>query len=47
MRANRTADIIKGFACHGPASIFEYVATMNEQHKPEIEEDGIVTTQDN
>ncbi|KAF2826375.1 hypothetical protein CC86DRAFT_406651 [Ophiobolus disseminans] len=40
-------NIIKGFACHGPASIFEKVSTMDANHKPEIEEDGIVYTQDN
>jgi hypothetical protein len=40
------ADIIKGFACTGPASIFEFVSTMNSDHKPEIEEDGVVYTQD-
>ncbi|KAF2033521.1 hypothetical protein EK21DRAFT_58431 [Setomelanomma holmii] len=40
-------NIIKGFACTGPASIFEKVSTMNADHKPEIEEDGIVYTQEN
>jgi hypothetical protein len=40
-------DIIKGFACTGPASIFEFVSTMNSDHKPEIEEDGVVYTQEN
>lgn len=39
-------DIIKGFAASGPASIFETVSTMNADHKAEIEEDGIVTTQE-
>jgi len=42
-----TTDIIKGFACTGPASAFEFVATMNAEHKPEIEEDGVVYTQEN
>jgi hypothetical protein len=42
-----TADIIKGFACTGPAEIFDYVSTMNSEHSPEIEEDGIVYTQEN
>ena len=40
-------NIIKGFACHAPASVFEMVSTMNAQHPPEIEEDGIVSTQEN
>jgi hypothetical protein len=40
-----TTDIIKGFACIGPPSVFEFVSTMNNDHKPEIEEDGVVTTQ--
>lgn len=39
------ADIIKGFAAHAPASALEFVTTMGEQYKVEIEEDGIVTTQ--
>ncbi|KAH8726073.1 hypothetical protein GQ44DRAFT_614557 [Phaeosphaeriaceae sp. PMI808] len=39
-------NIIKGFACHAPASVFEVVSTMDTKHKPEIEEDGIVYTQD-
>lgn len=38
-------DIIKGFACKAPASALEFVTTMGEQYKVEIEEDGIVTTQ--
>lgn len=38
-------DIIKGFAAHAPASALEFVTTMGEQYKVEIEEDGIVTTQ--
>lgn len=42
----RTTDIIKGFAAKGPASAFEFVATMNADHKPEIEEDGVVYTQE-
>ncbi|KAL5118810.1 hypothetical protein ACEQ8H_003313 [Pleosporales sp. CAS-2024a] len=40
-------NIIKGFACTGPASIFEFVSTMNADHQPEIEEDGVVYTQEN
>ncbi|KAH7411905.1 hypothetical protein DE146DRAFT_258090 [Phaeosphaeria sp. MPI-PUGE-AT-0046c] len=40
-------NIIKGFACTGPASIFEFVSTMNSDHKPEIEDDGVVYTQEN
>ncbi|EAT90867.1 hypothetical protein HBI56_217240 [Parastagonospora nodorum] len=40
-------NIIKGFACTGPASVFEFVSTMNNDHKPEIEEDGVVYTQNN
>lgn len=46
-RLTSSADIIKGFACTGPASIFEFVSTMNSDHKPEIEDDGIVYTQEN
>lgn len=38
-------DIIKGFAAKAPASALEFVTTMGEQYKVEIEEDGIVTTQ--
>ncbi|KAJ4357072.1 hypothetical protein N0V95_002810 [Ascochyta clinopodiicola] len=38
-------NIIKGFACQAPASALEFVTTMGEQYKVEIEEDGIVTTQ--
>ncbi|KAH6642424.1 hypothetical protein C7974DRAFT_420714 [Boeremia exigua] len=38
-------NIIKGFAAHAPASALEFVTTMGEQYKVEIEEDGIVTTQ--
>lgn len=39
-------DIIKGFAAQAPASALEFVTTMGEQYKVEIEEDGVVTTQD-
>lgn len=38
-------DIIKGFAANAPASALEFVTTMGEQYKVEIEEDGVVTTQ--
>ncbi|KAJ4378668.1 hypothetical protein N0V86_005539 [Didymella sp. IMI 355093] len=38
-------NIIKGFAAQAPASALEFVTTMGEQYKVEIEEDGIVTTQ--
>jgi len=47
LRLTSVIDIIKGFACHGPPSAFEFVSTMNADHKPEIEEDGVVYTQDN
>jgi hypothetical protein len=46
-RLTYSPDIIKGFACTGPPSIFEFVSTMNTDHKPEIEEDGVVYTQEN
>ncbi|KAJ4987543.1 hypothetical protein SVAN01_07000 [Stagonosporopsis vannaccii] len=39
-------NIIKGFAAHAPASALEFVTTMGKQYKVEIEEDGIMTTQD-
>jgi hypothetical protein len=39
-------DIIKGFAAKAPASALEFVTTMGEQYKVEIEEDGVMTTQD-
>ncbi len=39
-------DIIKGFAARAPASALEIVTTMGEQYQVEIEEDGVVTTQD-
>ncbi|KAH7393039.1 hypothetical protein BKA66DRAFT_457460 [Pyrenochaeta sp. MPI-SDFR-AT-0127] len=38
-------NIIKGFAAHAPASALEFVSTMSDVYKCEIEEDGIVTTQ--
>ena len=41
-----TADIIKGFACKAPASALEFVSTMAEGVSPEIEDDGIMTTQE-
>lgn len=44
-RLTTALDIIKGFAAHAPASALEFVTTMGEQYKVEIEEDGIVTTQ--
>jgi hypothetical protein len=44
-RLTLAADIIKGFAAQAPASALEFVTTMGEQYKVEIEEDGIVTTQ--
>ena len=47
LRLTSVIDIIKGFACHGPPSAFEFMSTMNADHKPEIEEDGVVYTQDN
>lgn len=39
------ADIIKGFACEAPASALEFVSTMADGITPEIEEDGVMTTQ--
>ena len=39
-------NIIKGFAAKAPASALEFVTTMGEQYKVEIEEDGVMTTQD-
>ncbi|KAF1944855.1 hypothetical protein EJ02DRAFT_70787 [Clathrospora elynae] len=38
-------NIIKGFAAQAPASALEFVSTMSDVYKCEIEEDGIVTTQ--
>ncbi|KAL6707044.1 hypothetical protein ACN47E_004796 [Coniothyrium glycines] len=38
-------NIIKGFAAHAPASALEFVSTMSDVYKCEIEEDGVVTTQ--
>jgi hypothetical protein len=39
-------NIIKGFAAKAPASALEMVSTMSDVYKCEIEDDGIVTTQD-
>ncbi|KAF1918020.1 hypothetical protein BDU57DRAFT_514556 [Ampelomyces quisqualis] len=39
-------NFIKGFACTGPASVFDYVSAMNSKHAPLIEEDGMVYTQE-
>jgi len=39
-------NIIKGFAANAPASALEFVSTMSDQYKCEIEEDGVVTTQE-
>ncbi|OAL55337.1 hypothetical protein IQ07DRAFT_163406 [Pyrenochaeta sp. DS3sAY3a] len=38
-------NIIKGFAANAPASALEFVTTLSDVYKCEIEEDGIVTTQ--
>jgi hypothetical protein len=38
-------NIIKGFAAQAPASALELVSTLSDVYKCEIEEDGIVTTQ--
>ncbi|CAO2648480.1 Nn.00g077470.m01.CDS01 [Neocucurbitaria sp. VM-36] len=38
-------NIIKGFAAQAPASALEFVSTMSDVYKCEIEEDGVVTTQ--
>ncbi|KAF2129134.1 hypothetical protein P153DRAFT_367406 [Dothidotthia symphoricarpi CBS 119687] len=38
-------NIIKGFACQAPATALEFVSTMADGITPEIEEDGVVTTQ--
>ncbi|KAB2105060.1 hypothetical protein AG0111_0g7062 [Alternaria gaisen] len=38
-------NIIKGFAAQAPASALEMVSTLSDVYKCEIEEDGIVTTQ--
>jgi hypothetical protein len=45
-RTNVFPDIIKGFACYAPSSALEFVTTMGSQYKVEIEEDGVMTTQD-
>lgn len=45
-RTDLLPDIIKGFAAKAPASALEFVTTMGEQYKVEIEEDGVMTTQD-
>ena len=38
-------NIIQGFAATAPASALEMVSAMSDVYKCEIEEDGIVTTQ--
>lgn len=38
-------NIIKGFAAQAPASALEMVSTLSDAYKCEIEDDGIVTTQ--
>jgi hypothetical protein len=40
------SDIIKGFAAQAEASALEFVTTMGSKYSMEMEEDGIVTTQD-
>ncbi|USP80472.1 uncharacterized protein yc1106_07746 [Curvularia clavata] len=40
-------NIIKGFAATAPASALEMVSALSDVYKCEIEEDGIVTTQNN
>lgn len=40
-------NIIKGFAATAPASALEMVSATSDVYKCEIEEDGIVTTQNN
>ncbi|KAF2993179.1 hypothetical protein E8E13_001189 [Curvularia kusanoi] len=39
-------NIIKGFAAKAPSSAVEFVHTMGEQYKVEVEEDGVMHTQD-
>jgi len=39
-------NIIKGFACDAPATVLEKVEVMDAKHKATVEEDGVVTTQD-
>jgi hypothetical protein len=39
-------DIIKGFAATADASALDFVTTMGSKYSMEMEEDGIVTTQD-
>jgi hypothetical protein len=39
-------DIIKGFAAKAESSALEFVTTMGSKYSMEMEEDGIVTTQD-
>lgn len=40
-------NIIKGFAATAPAAALDMVSTLSDVYKCEIEEDGIVTTQNN
>lgn len=40
-------NIIKAFAATAPASALEFVSALSDVYKCEIEEDGIVTTQEN
>lgn len=40
-------NIIKGFACDAPATVLEKVEVMDAKHKATVEEDGVVTTQEN
>ncbi|KAF2792153.1 hypothetical protein K505DRAFT_308170 [Melanomma pulvis-pyrius CBS 109.77] len=40
-------NIIKGFACEAPVSSLETVSVMNTEFAASIEEDGVVTTQNN
>jgi hypothetical protein len=39
-------NIIKGFAAKAESSALEFVTTMGSKYSMEMEEDGIVTTQD-
>lgn len=38
-------NIIKGFAAQAPASALEFVTTLSDVYKVDIEEDGVITTQ--
>ncbi|KAI8943793.1 hypothetical protein NX059_001767 [Plenodomus lindquistii] len=40
-------NIIKGFAANAPSSALEFVSALSDVYKCEIEEDGVVTTQEN